>query len=71
MNGKHFSVYEGDFPGSPVVKTSPSNSRSASLIPLQAAKIPNALWPKKQNIKEELYCNKLNKDLTKTKILKV
>ena len=37
-----------DFPGSPVVKTSPSNAEGAGSIPGQRAKIPHALWPKKQ-----------------------
>ena len=43
MNGKHFSVHEGDFPGSPVVKTLPSNAGTASLIPGQGAKIPHGV----------------------------
>ena len=46
-----------DFPGDPVVKTSPSNS-----IPGQGAKIPHTSWPKNQNIKQKQYCNKFNKD---------
>ena len=44
------SVYR-DFPGSPVVKILPSNAGGAGLIPGQGAKIPHALWPKNQNIK--------------------
>ena len=52
-----------DFPGSPVVKTLPSNARGADLIPGWGAKIPHALWPKNQNIKHKQYCNKFNKDL--------
>ena len=35
----------GDFPGSPVVKTSPSNAGGAGLISDRGAKIPHALWP--------------------------
>ena len=62
VNGKHFSVHEGDFSGSPVVKTLPSNAGTASLIPGQGAKIPHALQSKNQNIKEKLYCNKFNED---------
>ena len=37
-------------------------------LPMQAiqvqslAKIPHALWPVSQNIKEKQYCNKFNKD---------
>ena len=42
-----------DFPGSPVVKTSPSNAGGAGLIPGQGAKIPHVLWPKNQNIKQK------------------
>ena len=36
----------GDFPGGPVVKTSPSNTGDAGSIPGWGAKIPRALWPK-------------------------
>ena len=36
-----------DFPGSPVVKTSPSNAGGAGSIPGQGAKIPHATGPKK------------------------
>ena len=53
-----------DFPGSPVVKTLPSNARSEGLITGQRAKIPHALWPNK-NIKQKQYCNKFNKDFKK------
>ena len=42
-----------DFPGSPVVKTSPSNSRGAGLIPGQEAKITHASGPKKPKHKTE------------------
>ena len=52
----------GDFPGSPVVKASPSNEGGVDLIPGQGAKIPHILRPKHQNIKEKQYCNKFNKD---------
>ena len=47
--------YLGDFPGGPVVKTSPSNAGS---IPGWGARIPHASWPKSQNIKQKQYCNK-------------
>ena len=40
-----------DFPGGPVVKTSPSNAGGAGSIPGRGAKIPHALWPKNQSIK--------------------
>ena len=33
---------EGDFPGGPVVKNSPSNARAADLIPGWRTKIPHA-----------------------------
>ena len=52
-----------DFPGSPVVKTSPSNAGGAGSIPGQGAKIPHASRPKNQNIKQKQYCNKFNKRL--------
>ena len=43
----------GDFPGSPVVKTSPSNARDTGSISGWGAKIPHASWPKTQNIKQK------------------
>ena len=45
-----------------VVKTSPFSARDAGSIPGQGAKILHASWPKKQNIKQNQYYNKLNKD---------
>ena len=51
----------GDFPGGPVVKTSPSNTGGPNSIPDQRAKIPHASWPKNQNIKQKQYCYKFNK----------
>ena len=42
-----------DLPGSPVVKTSPSNAGSASSIPGQGAKMPHASQPKKPKHKTE------------------
>ena len=51
-----------DFPGSPVVKTLPSNAGGEGSIPGQGAKIPHASWPKNQNIKQKQFCNKFNKD---------
>ena len=47
----------GDFPGSPVATTLPSNVGS---IPDQESKIPHASQPKK--IKRMQYSNKFNKD---------
>ena len=54
----YFKLAKRDFPGGPVVKTSPSNAGGVGLIPGQEAKIPYALWPKKQNIKQKQYCKK-------------
>ena len=51
-----------DFPGSPLVKSSPFNAGDMGLIPDQRAKIPHNSWPKNQNIKQKQYCNKFNKD---------
>ena len=42
-----------NFPGSPVVKTSPSNAGHAALIPSQGAGIPHALTVKKINHETE------------------
>ena len=55
----------GDFPGSPVVKLSPSNAGGGSSIPGREAKIPHVLGPKKGKMKQKQYCNKFNKDLKK------
>ena len=52
----------GDFPGGPVVKTSPSNAGGVGSIPGQGVKIPHASRPKNQNVKQKLYCNKFSKD---------
>ena len=49
------------FPGGSVVKTSPSNAGGAGLIPGQGVKILHDSQPKKQNMKQKQYCNKLNK----------
>ena len=51
-----------DFPGGPVVNTSPFSATGVGLISGQEAKIPHASWPKNQNIKQKQYCNKFNKD---------
>ena len=42
-----------DFLGSPVVKTSLSDSEGGGLIPSGGAKIPQVLWPKPQNIEQK------------------
>ena len=54
-----------DFSGGPVVKTSPSNAGGVGSIPGQGAKIPHALQPKNQNMKQKQYCNKFNKNFKK------
>ena len=54
-----------DFPGGPVVKTSPSSEGGVGSIPGQGAKMSHASQPKNQNIKQKQYCNKFNKDLKK------
>ena len=53
-----------DFPGGPMVKTSPSNMGAAGSIPGWEVKSPHASRPKKRkrNIKQKQYCNKFNKD---------
>ena len=56
------------FPGGPVVKPSPSSAWGTGSVPGQGAKIPHASWPKKQNIKQKQYCNRLNKDFKIKKI---
>ena len=50
------------FPGGPVTKTLPSSAEGAGSIPGQGVKIPHALGPKNQDIKQKQYCNKF-KDL--------
>jgi len=42
-----------DFPGSPAIKTLPSNAGDVGLIPGQGAKIPQASQPKRRNIKQK------------------
>ena len=49
----------GDFPGHPIVKTSPSNAGGADLIPGWGTMILKASQP---SIKQKQYCNKVNKD---------
>ena len=49
---------------------SPSSTEGAALIPGQGAKIPHAVRPRNQNIKQKQYCNKFNKDSTSKKSFK-
>ena len=44
----------GNFPGGPVVKTSPSNAGGVGSIPDQGAKILRASRPKHQNINRRI-----------------
>ena len=46
-------IYYGDFPGSPMVKTSPSYAKGVSSILDGEAKIPHVLGPKNQNVKQK------------------
>ena len=62
----HLKDTHWDFPGDPVVKTSPSNAGGVGSFPGWGAKIPHASQPKTQNIKQKQYCNKFNKDFKKT-----
>ena len=54
-----------EFPGSLVVKTSPSSTGGVGRIPGQGAKIPHA--SRNQTIQHKQYCNKFNKDQKKKK----
>ena len=51
-----------DFPGGPVVKTSPPNAGVTGSISGQGAKIPHASQSKNPNVKQKRYCNKFNND---------
>ena len=42
-----------------MIKTSPANVVGAHLISGQEAKIPHGLWPKKQNIKQNIVTNSI------------
>ena len=61
------NTHDRDFPGGPVVKTLPSSAGGVGLIPDWGTKIPHALRPRNQNIKQKQYCNKFNKDFKKIK----
>ena len=43
----------------------PSKAGGMGLVPGQEAKIPHALGPRNQNIKQKQYCNKYNKNFLK------
>ena len=46
-----------DFPGGLVVKTLLSSTGSEGSITGQGAKIPHAVQPESQNLKQKQYCN--------------
>ena len=69
-------TFPREFPGGPVVRTSPNNARGAGENPGQGARISQAPGPKNQDIKQKQHCNKVNKDFKngphqKKKILKI
>ena len=45
-----------------MVGTSPSTAGGAGSVPGRGARIPHALRPNNQNIKQRHYCNKFSKD---------
>ena len=49
-----------NFPGGPVVKTTPSDAEGVGLIPDPGTKIPDALQPPKPKPRRKQYCNKVN-----------
>ena len=51
----HLKISDRDFPGGPVVKTSPFNARGAGLIPGWGAMLPHASRPKNQKTEAILY----------------
>ena len=51
-----------DFPAGTVVKTLPPKAGGAGLIPGRGTKIPHALGPKNQNIKQKRNCNTFSKN---------
>ena len=56
---------KGDFPGHPVVRTSPSIAAGVGSIPGWAAEIAHVSGPKNQNRKQKQYCNKFNNNFKK------
>ena len=50
-----------DYPGGPVVKTSPSSAESGGSIPGHVTKIPHASGPKTKT-KQKQHSNKFNKN---------
>ena len=56
---------EGNFPGGPGVRTSPSSVGGEGSVPDQGAEIPHTSWPENQSMKQKQHCNKFNKDFLK------
>ena len=54
-------TFPREFPGGPVVRTSPNNARGAGENPGQGARISQAPGPKNQDIKQKQHCNKVLK----------
>ena len=59
------------FPGSQVIKNSPSNAGDAGSVPGQGAKIPHALWQKKNKTQDKQYCKKIQYPLKMVHLKKV
>ena len=59
-----------DFPGGPVVKAPPSRAGGVGSIPGLGTKIPHALCPKYQDMKQKQCCGKFNKGFKKRSTLK-
>ena len=70
LQSRHLSVSPikaggRDFPGGPVVMTSPSKAGGVGSIPGEGPKIPHASQPKNQSIKQKQCCSKFSKDFKK------
>ena len=61
MDGKEMDTTKQLSPGGPVVRTLPSDAEGAGSTSSQGTRIPHALWPKPQNVKQKQCCNKFNK----------
>ena len=58
---KPFKTQSRDFPGDPVVKTSPSDRGGVGSIPGLGADSPHDTGARNPNVKQKQYCNKFNK----------
>ena len=50
-------------------ETSPSNAGCVGSVPGQGTKIPHALQPKNQNVKQKQYCNAFNETFFKNRLV--